>query len=309
MQSDRGDMKANSSGSAMSWREAMKKFGILLAGMSLLAGCSGDGATPENNQAAGEGNAAAAAATEKESTANAAASSTQANCAAATSSGSGPDVLGARLGMSPEDAFAALSCANPAFDMEYSTETSTPMPPMPDGSLPRTAVIASASGDVATIYFVGPTGREKAIVLMHDIVFPEGQAPAVQDLLASLQSKYGPSETIAGASSAVVRSISRAPGGKAFRADEPDFRRCTQILGWNSEGQFVNEGGCGLTINYRIDRRQDDPNLAQKLYLILSDQAAAIEATEQVRREIANLRSGANAATSATKPGAPVPKL
>jgi hypothetical protein len=285
----------------------MGKFGVLLAGVSLLAGCSGGG-TEENNHAAGEGNAAVAAVEEPGNAANSAASSTRADCAAAPSSGSGPDVLGVRLAMSPEDAFTALSCANPAFDIEYRTDNHAPMPAMPDGSLPRTAVIASASGDVATVYFVGPTGREKAIVLTHDILFPDGQAPSVPDLLASLQGKYGPSETIAGASSAVVRSISRAPGGKAFRADEPDFRRCTQILGWNSEGQFVTEGGCGLTINYRIDRRQDDPNLARKLYLILADQAAAIQATEQARRDIANLR-GANAASPAEKPGAPVPKL
>lgn len=55
--------------------------------------------------------------------------------------------------------------------------------------------------------------------------------------------------------------------------------------------------------------RRDDPTLAQKLYVVLADQEAAVQATEQARRDIANLRSGSNAAIPAAKPGAPVPKL
>lgn len=286
----------------------MKTFGLMLAGASLLAGCSGGGEPADGNRAANESNIAAAPSAPPGNTTNGTADAARANCATAPSSGTGADVLGARLGMTPEEVFAVLNCANPAFATEYRTDNIAQMPPMPDGSLPRTAVMAAAGDDVATVYVMGPTGRERAIVLMHDIAFPQDQAPSVEALVASLQGKYGPAQTIAGSGSAVVRSIANAPGGAAFRTDSPDFRRCTQALGWNSDSQFVTQGGCGLTINYRIDRRADDPARAQKLYVIVADQAAAIRATEQARRDIPTL-TGRAAAPGAAAPGGPVPQL
>ena len=288
----------------------MKKFGILIASVSLLAACNSGGDSADSNEIANDGNAVSDGPAASGNIAGAGTPAPQASCPPAASSAKGPDVLGVRLGMSAEEAFSALACANPAFDIEYRTENVSQLPPMPDGSLPRTAVVASAGDDVATAYLMGPTGREKAIVLMHDIAFAPEQAPSVQDMVASLREKYGAAEDVGGTGSAIVRSLAHAPGGAAFRADGSDFKRCSRVLGWNSEGQFITEGGCGLTINYRIDRRADNPNLAQKLYVIVADQEASINATLQARRDIETMRRGGGADRPVpAQPGAPVPKL
>jgi hypothetical protein len=210
------------------------------------------------------------------------------------------DVLGVQIGMEAEKAFTIWSCSNEKFEVTYVTDPIASLPPMPDGSLPRTGVSATGSGEnSASAYLMGMTGKERVIAVQRDVAFEAGAAPDVASLVASLSQKYGLVEDLGAAGQSTKRSIVFSSGGKKLPASSPDFVRCSRVLGWNNTGQFVSEGDCGLTINYFVDRRSDDPNKASRLYVVIVDQDRAIAATQKTIRDIQNFRANQNGAGQA----------
>lgn len=108
------------------------------------------------------------------------------------------DIVGIKLGMTPEQAFAAIRAFNPKMRINI-VKTELDVPGDPDGQdrIPHYATAqaentgASGGSDVIIIQFTTPPNPPVVARISRGVVFPNGQPVLTSTLLDGLRKKYG----------------------------------------------------------------------------------------------------------------------
>lgn len=186
------------------------------------------------------------------------------------------DVLGVTVGMGAQEAYERLACANSAFTVEFPSSGGFDLPDIPGAQRPRRFLTADAGTEKVWAYLIGLPGQEKVYAIFHNIDFGEGKEPPVETLYQSLAAKYGKGVQHVAYAGPII-TVAHSPTGALLGAESADFTRC---MG-NPRTQSVSvSDACGFTVDYEVEPKKANPGLAQRLFLSVADQRAAMQAIE-----------------------------
>lgn len=114
------------------------------------------------------------------------------------------DIVGIKLGMTPQQAFAAVRAFNPNMRIDI-VKSELDVPGVPNGQNPRIphyavarTVASSAGSDIIVIEFTTPPNPPLVARVSRAVVFPNGQTILTSTLLDGLRKKYGQDQDTTG---------------------------------------------------------------------------------------------------------------
>lgn len=199
------------------------------------------------------------------------------NCSAFKNPKESPrDILGVTYGMSAEDAFARIACANPAFKVKFSTTQGFETEKLRDGSLPRKSIEANAGLERALVYLMGLPGAEKVIAVEREVEFGDESEPPFETIVSRLKQKYGESSGSTASSNSLHNWISYSPDGQKIGTDNSLYSDCTNYQ--STSASISINSGCGLTIFYTVRAKSDNAGLAKSFKVRVVEQRNAMDA-------------------------------
>lgn len=177
-----------------------------------------------------------------------------------------PNIMGVGLGMRLEDAGKLLSCV-PGLQYAY-------QPVREDGrgeGIAPHQIVANRGNDRLEIVAVGPSGDERVIGLRRTMEFAPGSQPTVQALENEALAKYGQLDR--------TELSHKGPSSTLYRLEEDtpgvDCGRRSEELGFRDN--FVHaRGSCGLLIRVLVSFDSDNPGLAAKLEILITNMRQAV---------------------------------
>jgi hypothetical protein len=120
------------------------------------------------------------------------------------------DIVGIKLGMTPQQAFAAVRAFNPKMRIDI-VKNELDIPGDPNGQDPRiphyavaqTAASSSTGSDIIVIEFTTPPNPPLVARISRGLVFPTGQSVLTSTLLDGLRKKYGQDQDTTGGTTIV----------------------------------------------------------------------------------------------------------
>ena len=188
--------------------------------------------------------------------------------------GEGPDVVGVTIGMSAEQAYAKIACANPALRVEYSDQPNIRLPQLPGGQRPRTAIVGQGGGEQIEALLVGLPGQERVVAIRRDVNFSDGQEPEIGALQNQLRAKYG--------------ALQIQESGSNFRASIVRENAAQPLCGVigdcapSTHGRLSLYERCGLSVAVHADRSNRNPSLVRRLIVAMTDGAFGTRQIEAV---------------------------
>jgi hypothetical protein len=152
------------------------------------------------------------------------------------------DILGIKLGMTPQQATAAIKAANPNLKIEI-LNTRLQRPGIPNftrvprwivahnlGATPNSFFRKDGSAEVIGIEFTTPPGHSVVAKIVRQVTFPTDQPVMASNLIEALDKKYGEDQVFPDGSGSSTRRASRSP-----RPCHPlRIPACHQIPPWAS---------------------------------------------------------------------------
>jgi len=131
---------------------------------------------------------------------------------------------------------------------------------------------------------VGILGQEKVVQIERTQSFQEGSRPAVADLISALIQKYGQPQATDKTNRYNKLIWAFNQSGQALAKADPRLQECNSIGGsWKSN--------CGLTVVALIDNPEQNTALAEKVVVLMTDQAATIAAIEDFKQQLTSAQS------------------
>jgi hypothetical protein len=188
------------------------------------------------------------------------------------------DILGISFGMTADEAYARLACANPAFKLEYDTSGGFSTKALRDGSKPRKTLTASAGLETATVSLIGLPGEEKVVAVQRRVEFGAGSEPPSETIVNRLTTKYGePSRTIVDSGGSYAWVVF-SPDGQKLGPDNSLYSTCTHYQSTSDSISINSE--CGFTVRTSVSVKLDNPGLAHAFSVTLVEQRKAMDAIE-----------------------------
>ncbi len=100
------------------------------------------------------------------------------------------EITGVQIGMTAQQAYEAVACADPDYKVRYS-DFGFELPAIPDGSEPKRGIYAEKGLENISIFLMGLPGKERVIGISRYVEFPQGKEPTIKNLVESLTKKYG----------------------------------------------------------------------------------------------------------------------
>jgi hypothetical protein len=164
------------------------------------------------------------------------------------------DVVGIKLGMTPEQAFAAVKAHNGQMKIDIvNARMENPEGPpgdftrvpqyavahtvgAPRGPNPTPFVLADGSSDVIVIEFTIPPSPPLVAKVVREVTFPRGQLVVASNLLDALRKKYG-QESLRGIATSWVFDSAGKPVSRPLQGDERYCLPNGARFGWNGMPQ------------------------------------------------------------------------
>lgn len=185
------------------------------------------------------------------------------------------DILGISFGMSADMAYGLLACSNPAFKVAYETDGGFSLPRLPDGGTPRTTITASAGMENVYVTLVGLPGQEKVVGVRRSVEFGEGNEAPAETILKRLTDKYGEPTYRWTGNDYWIFEVPYAPDGQLIGRENSLFSRCTSD---RTDGRMAISDACGLSVNFKIGLKSDNPGLAKSFTVSVIEQRKTMEA-------------------------------
>jgi hypothetical protein len=191
------------------------------------------------------------------------------------------DIVGIKLGMTPEQAFAAVKAFNGQLKIDIvNARMEDPAGPpgnftrvpqyavahtvgVPRPPYPTPFVLADGSSDVIVIEFTIPPNRPLVARIVREVTFPTGQLVVASNLLDALRKKYG-QESLQGQYSSWVFDSEGKPVSRRLQGEAA---RCVPVgpytgFGWSGGGQMPNHNDMDRDTPTQLNLPQlsyDDP--------------------------------------------------
>jgi hypothetical protein len=164
------------------------------------------------------------------------------------------DIVGIKLGMTPQQATAAVHAFDPKLKIDI-VKARLDIPGVPEGQYPMIPLVAFAKKDLAGagsdfiyIDFTTPPNPPLVASVRRDVGFPSGHPVLASTLLAALRKKYGQDNAVG---MGVGRNWVYGPDGKLLqRQPTPDEFRCAQQI-------TGTDPGIQLTLSGNQERAAD----------------------------------------------------
>jgi hypothetical protein len=227
------------------------------------------------------------------------------------------ELLNVKLGMTLDEAKAALlSLKPPLAPAPGMPDVKTIVPLLPNGAFvasylaPQMSLVPGTTYKSATVQFSSPPGASRAIAISQTVRYGSKDAPTLENLLTALHEKYGkPHQTLPTAQGWAKLYWAWSPEGVPLAAEQ--LQRCDGIGQSLAAGQrtplfrsqnFLNEANqlvtasrkanCGL---YAYADYASANSVVQALNVVVADLAAADAALAQTVEEVDRLLNAQNA--------------
>lgn len=231
--------------------------------------------------------------------------------AAATAGDSSRELLNVKLGMTLDEAKAALRSLKPPLAPNI-PDTKVAVPLMANGTFvpsyyaPQASAVPGTTFKTATVQFSPPPGASRAIAISQNVQYGSKDAPTLDNVLAALREKYGnPHQKRETAQGWAKLYWAWSPEGVPLAGEQR--QRCDSIGQSLAAGQrtplfrsrnFLNEASqlvaasrkanCGM---YAYADYSSDTSFVQGLNVVVVDLAAADAALERTVEEVDRLVS------------------
>ncbi|GGB93624.1 hypothetical protein GCM10011494_10050 [Novosphingobium endophyticum] len=252
---------------------------LCISGMVLLAGCGGSAEAPDDETAVAETSDPSA---EAEATASPAIASPKVDCGdfkgeTAPKGQPADDILGVRQGMTLAQVQNVLQCKNSS----YAVNTNERSVSLPSGGQMSQIDLSADSGlDKVNATFVGPSGSEQLVHVDRTIEFTEGKELPVASIKQELADKYGAFDTskyYKGDRGEIVRSRD----GQQLSSGNSSYSVCQR------QGvQLQQATPCLFAVSYSIQRDDENPELASKFSVNITNHAKAWAMVEAGERQL-----------------------
>jgi hypothetical protein len=204
------------------------------------------------------------------------------------------DVLGARLGMSPNAASAILTCANPNYVVSPAVSEFDHVA-MYTGPRPIEALLVwnhakgqtmATTSDQINLEFFGMRGSEKLMRIHRTVNFDIGAYPPLANVLAQLKEKYGEPTRDGEPSNVSDFTWLYGPEGERLAPGTAEYENCLKF----GFGVGVNDG-CGLSVTARIDLDSVANGGVQSLEIWVVNQKVAFDALQSENADIEKLNA------------------
>lgn len=258
---------------------------LLLCGVLVLAGCGSEGnSSQEENLVFADMGAPTESATIERPTQESGEGSGQdvdcGNVKRQTAPQGQPDddIVGIRRGMSEKQVKDILTCRKANYAITSTPQNAT----VGNGvQVSHVNVVGNNGLDKVSVWLVGPPGAERVYQVDRIVEYAEGKGLPVESIKQEISKKYGNFDVIG--SNPPEGNIVRALGGEQLALDNSNYQNCrTHYL---SNSVTVP---CLSHVSYRIDPSSDNPALARRFSLAITNHMAAAQMVKAAEKKNAS---------------------